>query len=614
MEPVSNFSTKKIIAEVSLVAIFVLVFLFGRCYVSGRETLWTDELWSLCMATGHSMCQTPDQTRPELGDYVEALKPMPVSYYGQYTNFNPKTKLAETIIRACSLGDYNSPFYYLLLGYWLKLAGTSDFSLRLPSIVFSFLSMPFIWLIAERLGSRKAAFISCFLYVFAPMAIFYSTEARVYSLVIFFSSILVWLTLLLPTSKGGKILGLAIGWTILAGMAQLISPTCISTVLACAIWLALQRKVFPIKIFLSMLLGVALISSVWYLHLPALLSVKNSGTEYYAGSRPFLFAAVLAATHLLALFSSFGNNTYSSIELFSMFLFLTLLPTVPRILSLVRNQRISNLFANLFLVAIFSAGLLDVCLAFWIVPGLPETSKNNIFGALSLGALVLVLATAISLYVKKRCKSIIVPFDPGVQLLYLNLLFAIVLPVVFDIVRNLHMSGNHRYVLGALPAAFVLFALALSSFRTKEIILVLLAALCTWMPMYAVFAKSESRTYEDYRALVHCLAEARDTDAIVVNYFYPSDVVGVARYMPVEKWIIGWYSPRHLADLRNDLLPLIRGKTGVYLVWLGPGPLPIMEPIEKWLEENARQEKVWLFSKRFIDYCKYFVPKQGAVF
>lgn len=248
----------------------------------------------------------------------------------------------------------------------------------------------------------------------------------------------------------------------------------------------------------------------------------------------------------------------------------------------------------------------------WTFPDLAEKSRVIIFCASAISALVLM--SAVWVHAKKIGKDNLTNFNSDYQLLYLNVFLASALPVVFDILKNAHMSTNHRYVLTALPAAYVLFSVALSKCHRKALFLVVLIAVSTWMPLYMVYAKSESRREEDYRAIGRCLANADDSDAIIISYYYPINAIGVARYMPVEKKIIGWCSLNHSGDLSHDLLPLIKDKKGVYLVRVGPGYGGQMHPIRKWLQENTREKKTWLFSKIFREDCQYFVPRQGTVF
>jgi len=52
-------------------------------------------------------------------------------------------------------GDFNPPFYYFFLHFWIKLFGNSEISARLPSIIFGILSVFLLVEIAKLLGIKK---------------------------------------------------------------------------------------------------------------------------------------------------------------------------------------------------------------------------------------------------------------------------------------------------------------------------------------------------------------------------------------------------------------------------------------------------------------------------
>jgi 4-amino-4-deoxy-L-arabinose transferase-like glycosyltransferase len=78
--------------------------------------------------------------------------------------------------------DGAPPLYYVLLHFWMKLFGSSDLGVRSLSAVISVLTLPAAWL-AGRTYGRQAAWGALVLLASAPFAIYYGTEARMYSLV-----------------------------------------------------------------------------------------------------------------------------------------------------------------------------------------------------------------------------------------------------------------------------------------------------------------------------------------------------------------------------------------------------------------------------------------------
>ncbi len=60
-----------------LVAIFILAAIL-RIAVAGRSGLWADEIFSLAMATGHSLEHPAAAAQPKQGDFVEPDHAVPL--------------------------------------------------------------------------------------------------------------------------------------------------------------------------------------------------------------------------------------------------------------------------------------------------------------------------------------------------------------------------------------------------------------------------------------------------------------------------------------------------------------------------------------------------------
>ena len=74
-------------------------------------------------------------------------------------------------------GDFNPPLFHIMLYFWVKLFGDSEIALRLPSVLFGLGTVWFTY----KLGGLKAALLAAT----APLLIYYSQEARMYSLTAF---------------------------------------------------------------------------------------------------------------------------------------------------------------------------------------------------------------------------------------------------------------------------------------------------------------------------------------------------------------------------------------------------------------------------------------------
>jgi hypothetical protein len=80
--------------------------------------------------------------------------------------------------------DGAPPLYYVLLHFWIRLFGQSDDAVRSLSGVLAVLTLPVAWLCGKRFGGRAEAWTVLVLLASAPFAVYYATEARMYSLII----------------------------------------------------------------------------------------------------------------------------------------------------------------------------------------------------------------------------------------------------------------------------------------------------------------------------------------------------------------------------------------------------------------------------------------------
>ncbi|MES2766345.1 MAG: glycosyltransferase family 39 protein [Bacteroidota bacterium] len=83
-------------------------------------------------------------------------------------------------------GEVHPPLYYLLLSFWVKVFGGSDFSLRAVSAIFSTVSIPLLYFTARELFKNKnTALISSLFLAVAQFHLQFSQEARSYTMMVF---------------------------------------------------------------------------------------------------------------------------------------------------------------------------------------------------------------------------------------------------------------------------------------------------------------------------------------------------------------------------------------------------------------------------------------------
>ncbi len=102
-----------------------------------------------------------------------------------------------------SASESNPPLYYVLAWGWAKVFGTDEFGLRSLSALFGAATVPVGYLIGRQLASRRAGLVLAALIAVNPMLIWYSQEARSYSLLVFFGALsMLFFARALNTARG----------------------------------------------------------------------------------------------------------------------------------------------------------------------------------------------------------------------------------------------------------------------------------------------------------------------------------------------------------------------------------------------------------------------------
>jgi hypothetical protein len=95
-----------------------------------------------------------------------------------------RARLPVSQIASSVKQDGAPPLYYYLLHFWMRAFGQSDLATRSLSGVIGVISLPVAWLAGNRFGGRVVAWTTLVLLASAPFAVYYSTEARMYGLII----------------------------------------------------------------------------------------------------------------------------------------------------------------------------------------------------------------------------------------------------------------------------------------------------------------------------------------------------------------------------------------------------------------------------------------------
>jgi len=76
------------------------------------------------------------------------------------------------------------PLYHMMMHGWVQVAGTSVFSLRLPSVLLGAVAVPLMYAVARRLLNPRTALIAAGMTSTAPFLVWHSDEARMYPMLL----------------------------------------------------------------------------------------------------------------------------------------------------------------------------------------------------------------------------------------------------------------------------------------------------------------------------------------------------------------------------------------------------------------------------------------------
>ena len=76
-----------------------------RVFAATRPGLWADEIFSLAMATGHSLEQPAAEANPSLGDFVQPPEARPAGWFRRYAEPDRPAAGAGRVVRAVLLSD-----------------------------------------------------------------------------------------------------------------------------------------------------------------------------------------------------------------------------------------------------------------------------------------------------------------------------------------------------------------------------------------------------------------------------------------------------------------------------------------------------------------------------
>jgi len=279
-----------------------------RIDIAQQSGLWPDELFSLAIATGHSLEHPAAAADVTLGDFVEPDHPVPAEEFRRYLRHDNPPASPARVMRAVLLSDTSPPLYYLLLYAWTLVFGTSDLMLRLFSTACSLACLPFLVGIARRIGGRGAVISSCMLFTFSPLAIYYSTEGRMYSLLWLCVLATTWASLVLQQRGGG--IAIYASWIVASAAGFLTHYFFVFPWLAIVAYLFMKPGMFRRLHLLTCLLLIAVVLLPWYIKLPESLASWRITKDWLKWRPPQLNRLAATRDVVFQFFSGHENHLW----------------------------------------------------------------------------------------------------------------------------------------------------------------------------------------------------------------------------------------------------------------------------------------------------------------
>ena len=231
-----RLSRKDWLIVFGLLAVALAIRLFHLNY----ESLWFDELWTWKVAN-----------QPDL----------------------------RTLMTTGLQEDVHLPSYFVIVYWFMKWFGDSETVIRMPSVIFSALAAPALFLLGRRILNARVGLIAASLLILDYQSIHYGQEARPYAMMLFLGIVTtyLWFELIQASVIAGNkpSLGLVLGlWVTVAISCYTHYFSVILTLFQFAFYfgIAVKNKRTP-WLGMSMLVALGLIAIPW---LPELrLQLKN---------------------------------------------------------------------------------------------------------------------------------------------------------------------------------------------------------------------------------------------------------------------------------------------------------------------------------------------------
>jgi mannosyltransferase len=456
----------------------------------------------------------------------------------------------------------NGPLYFLLLKPWIALTGDSEFSVRFFSLALGVLAVPLAYTLGRRWLSPLASVLGALLMAVSPYLVWYSQEAKMYTLITFLTMLSLYL----------YIEALARGrWSYWAAYVMATSLCLYTHILAALI--------IPLEIVLFV---------VWWPRHRARL--KPWLAAIGCVTLPYIPLAFWEIPLLLSSYET-GHPFYPLNKVLST-LFLVFSHGVSGLASPWRLILTSILFIFLFLAGVF--------LGDKKLPSNPERRDEQQECSVSLGP---------DCQIRARTAGFDNPAGAGEgpYRKRMTLLLYLFLPIAGVYLISLGMPiFADRYLIYVAPAFYLILGRGLAALKLRSnAVFTLCLALVLVLNGQSIWAQSHTRLKSDFCSAARYFALHREPDDLVIFLMPYVRHTFEYYYRGNYHWADGPYTNSGMSEgkLEATLSKMTEGHRSVWLVASEAELWDERGWVEAWLDGNGRLADKEEFAR--VSLCRY---------
>ena len=170
-------------------------------------------------------------------------------------------------------------------------------------------------------------------------------------------------------------------------------------------------------------------------------------------------------------------------------------------------------------------------------------------------------------------------------LLWLWFFAALAGPSVIDFLQGTYTLTHSRYLLSALPAAYLLAAIGLGCLGWRIRLVVLLVISSAWILQIVNIYRKDSRSWQPIREVARAVSLNGSAPDLILVHSIPSGVLCVARYIDDRAVLASWVGQLGMRRVPQSVYALAAGHTRILFVKMHDVGEPA--PEEDWLRANA---------------------------